>query len=87
MTDSALFLKMFPFTTNQGVQPYKFGDKELDRMYGYDLYDFGARSYDPATVRFTGMDPLAEKYYHLSPYAYCANNTVSYLYPVPCHHR
>ena len=36
MTDSALFLKMFPFTTNQGVQPYKFGDKELDRMYGYD---------------------------------------------------
>ena len=63
------------------VQPYKFGGKELDRMYGYDLYDFGARSYDPAIARFTGVDPLAEKYYHLSPYAYCANNPANYVDP------
>ncbi|MBO7467655.1 MAG: RHS repeat-associated core domain-containing protein [Bacteroidaceae bacterium] len=63
------------------VQPYKFGGKELDRMYGYDLYDFGARNYDPAIARFTGMDPLSEKYYHLSPYAYCANNPVNYIDP------
>ena len=68
-------------STNQGVQPYKFGGKELDRMYGYDLYDFGARNYDPAIARFTGMDPLAEKYYHLTPYAYCANNPVNYIDP------
>lgn len=68
-------------STNQGVQPYKFGGKELDRMYGRDLYDFGARSYDPAIARFTGVDPLAEKYYHLSPYAYCANNPVNYIDP------
>ena len=68
-------------STNQGVQPYKFGGKELDRMYGYDLYDFGARNYDPAIARFTGVDPLAEKYYHLSPYAYCANNPINYIDP------
>ena len=63
------------------VQPYKFGGKELDRMYGYDLYDFGARNYDPAIARFTGMDPLSEKYYHLTPYAYCLNNPLKYTDP------
>lgn len=63
------------------VQPYNFGGKELDRMYGCDLYDFGARSYDPAIARFTGMDPLAEKNYYLSPYSYCANNPVNYIDP------
>ena len=26
---------------------------------------------------FTTMDPLAEKYYGLSPYAYCGNNPVN----------
>ena len=29
--------------------------------------------------RFTTMDPLAEKYCHLSPYAYCAGNPVRYV--------
>ena len=28
---------------------------------------------------FTTIDPMAEKYYHLSPYAYCANNPIKYL--------
>jgi hypothetical protein len=37
--------------------------------------------YDPATVRFTTMDPLAEKYYSISPYAYCMNNPVKYTDP------
>ena len=27
------------------------------------------------------MDPLAEKYYSISPYAYCANNPVKYIDP------
>ena len=30
---------------------------------------------------FTTHDPLSEKYYHLSPYAYCANNPVNYIDP------
>jgi len=29
--------------------------------------------------RFTGVDPLAEKYYSISPYAYCAGNPVRYV--------
>ena len=49
----------YPRRNDQEVQPYKFGDKELDRMYGLDMYDFHARQYDPVLGRFTTMDPLA----------------------------
>lgn len=60
-------------------QPYKYNGKEFDRMHGLDWYDYGARQYDPAIARFTSMDPLTEKYYHISPYAYCAGNPVNYV--------
>lgn len=61
------------------VQPYKLGGKELDRMHGLDWYDFSARSYDATTMRWTAIDPLAEKFYHISPYTYCLNNPISYI--------
>lgn len=63
------------------VQPYKYNGKELDRIHGLDMYDYGARQYDPNIGRFTQMDPMAEKYYHLSPYAYCGNNPVNFVDP------
>jgi RHS repeat-associated protein len=69
----------YPRRTDQGIQPYKFGGKELDRSNGLDFYDFEARSFDPALMRFTMMDPLAEKYYNISPYVYCLNNPVKYV--------
>ena len=50
-------------------------------MNGLDLYDFHARQYDPVLGRFTTPDPLSEKYYHLSPYAYCASNPLRYIDP------
>jgi len=65
--------------TAEDVQRYKFGGKELDRTYGLDLYDYSARYMDGALGRFTTMDPLAEKYYGISPYAYCANNPMKYV--------
>ena len=41
-------------------------------------YDFGARRYLPFRVpRWTSMDPLAEKYFSISPYAYCAADPVN----------
>ena len=40
-------------------------------------YDFGARNYLPAVPRWNSMDPLAEKYYSISPYVYCAGNPVN----------
>ena len=45
------------------------------------LLDFGARMYDPLTARWTAQDPLAEKYYAVSPYAYCLGNPIVYLDP------
>ena len=46
-------------------------------MHGLNEYDYGARQYDPAIGKFTTMDPLCEKYYHISPYAYCGGNPVN----------
>ena len=43
--------------------------------------NYGARHYDPCIMRFTTMDPMCEKYYHLSPYAYCGNNPVNAVDP------
>ena len=40
------------------------------------LLDFGARMYNPAIARWTAADPLSEKYYGISPYVYCANNSI-----------
>jgi RHS repeat-associated protein len=68
-------------STNQGLQPFKYNGKELDRVHGLDWYDYGARRYDPAFAQFTQMDPLCEKYPHLSPYAYCAGNPVNAIDP------
>ena len=62
-------------------QPYKYGGKEFIELHGYDSYDFDARMYYPALCRFMTMDPLCEKYYSISPYAYCNNNPVKYIDP------
>ena len=64
------------FANADGVQPYKYNGKELDTTKDLNLYDYGARMYDPTLGRFTTMDRFAEKYYHLSPYAYAGNNPV-----------
>ena len=37
--------------------------------------------YYPAIGRFMTMDPMAESYYSISPYAYCANNPILYVDP------
>lgn len=48
---------------------------------GNESYHYQARRYDPALARFTTMDPLAEKHYNVSPYAYCADNSVNAVDP------
>ena len=67
---------LFAESTNGNVQPYKYNGKELDRMHGLDWYDHGARHNDAAIGRWHVMDPLCEKYYDVSPYAYCHNNPI-----------
>ena len=64
-----------PISSTSAVSEYKYGGKEWD---GTTLsYDFGARNYIPAIPRWSTMDPLAEKYYAISPYVYCAGNPVN----------
>jgi len=68
--------------TNSLGHPFRFTGKELDKQNGLNMYDFGARWYDVAGVpMWTSIDPLAEKYYHVSPYAYCNNNPVMLIDP------
>jgi RHS repeat-associated protein len=77
---SGTSMAMYPRRTDQGLQPYKFGGKELDRSFGMDFYDFDARGFDPVIMRFTTRDPLTQ-YYAVSSYAYCNNNPIRYTDP------
>ena len=63
------------------VQPYKYNGKELDRKGGLDWYDYGARHYDAAIGRWHAVDPMAEKYYEITPYGYCLNNPLNRIDP------
>ena len=64
---------------NASLQPFKYNGKELDLMHGLNTYDYGARQYDPITGRWDRVDPLCEKYYSVSPYAYCNNNPAMFI--------
>lgn len=70
---------LFGESTGGTSQRYKYNGKEFDRTNGVDWYDYGARHMSPDVGRFTTIDPMAEKYYSISPYAYCANNPVKYI--------
>ena len=59
------------------IPKYSFNAKELDEETGMFYYE--ARYYAPPI--FTSRDPLFEKYFWISPYAYCANNPVKYVDP------
>ena len=68
---------LFGESTSGSTQRFKFNGKEFDRTHGVDWYDYGARHMTPDAGRFTTIDPMAEKYYNISPYAYCANNPIN----------
>ena len=54
--------------------PYRFNGKELDEETG--LYYYGARYYNPTVSVWLGVDPLAKKFPHQSPYVFTDNNPV-----------
>ena len=64
---------------NSWNSPYLFNGKELDEETG--LYYYGARYYNPRESVWLSVDPLAEKYPSISPYAYVANNPVNAIDP------
>ena len=66
-------------TTDSSNNRYRFTGKELGNETG--LYDFSARFLQTSLGRFTTIDPLAEKYPSVSPYAYCNGNPVNFVDP------
>ena len=68
-------------STSGGVQPYKYNGKELDRVHGLDLFDYGARHYDAVLGRWHSVDPMASEREWLSPYNFCSLNPISRIDP------
>ena len=68
------------FAESELANNYLYNGKELqnDELANIKLgwYDYGARFYDAELGRFITIDPLSEMYYPLSPYGYCAGNSI-----------
>ena len=56
------------------------GKEEQDAAFGIAYSDFGARFYDRSAA-WTAVDPMAEKYYSISPYVYCIGNPARFVDP------
>jgi RHS repeat-associated protein len=57
---------------------YKYQTKEVDNYMDYNILDFGARHYDPATARWTAYDPASQ---YATPYISMGGNPVSGIDP------
>ena len=57
---------------------YRFNGKEYQEELGLNYYDYGNRNYDASIGRFFNQDRFSEKYSHITPYQYAANNPILY---------
>jgi RHS repeat-associated protein len=67
-------------STNDALK-YKYNGKELQDELGLNIYDYGARNYDPALGRWINVDALSEDYTNYSPYVYAFNDPIRHVDP------
>jgi RHS repeat-associated protein len=58
-----------------GKKRYRYNGKEKDEESG--LYNYGQRYYAPWLCGFVSVDPIAEKFPHLSSYNYASNRPIT----------
>ncbi|WP_149699188.1 DUF6443 domain-containing protein [Chitinophaga sp. CF418] len=78
---SAKALKKSYISNNYLFHGKKFETGEFGDGWSANLYDFGARLYDPQIGRFHSPDPHGFKYAWISPYSFTFDNPVSFTDP------
>ncbi len=71
-------------STGSIAVPWRFGGRVLESGSGTDLYDFGARSYDPSLGAFTSFDSVAGSAQNpltLNRYLYALGNPATLIDP------
>ena len=67
--------------TDNNTTDYRFTGKEKQTAFSdSNIYDSFAR-FQNTYGRFMSIDPKAESFYHISPYAYCAGDPVNLVDP------
>ena len=67
-------------STSSTTTDYRFTGKERQSKVNNSIYDSFAR-FQNTYGRFMSIDPKAESFYHISPYAYCAGDPVNLVDP------
>ena len=66
-------------TSTNPAQDLTYQGEELTEDLGLDVYEFKWRMHDPAIGRFWQVDPLSEKFYYNSTYAFSENSTIGFI--------